>query len=137
MRKEFIIQGLLWNSKRNDWNILVKRRAKKCFLRRNEIKFRRSRWLLEVLAHTHKKKKKSTRRSGGGTLMFWRTFLSSGKLKLQFVSGRKKAADYVKMLNDLSLTQDGHRLCGGELIFQQDNGAIHNASITKYLLEQK
>ena len=42
------------------------------------------------------------------------------------------------MLNDLSLTQEGHHLCGEEWIFQQDNAAIHNASITKkYLLEQK
>ena len=39
---------------------------------------------------------------------------SSGKLKLQFVNGRQKAADYVKMLNDLSLTQEGCRLCGEE-----------------------
>ena len=63
---------------------------------------------------------------------------SSGKLKLQFVSGGQKAADYVKMLNNLSLAQEEHRLCGEEWIFQQDNAAIHNASITKkYLLEQK
>ena len=42
------------------------------------------------------------------------------------------------MLNDLSLTQEGHCLCGEERIFQQDNAAIHNASITKkYLFEQK
>ena len=42
------------------------------------------------------------------------------------------------MLNDLSLTQEERRLCGEEWIFQQDNAAIHNASITKmYLLEQK
>ena len=41
------------------------------------------------------------------------------------------------MLNDLSLVQEGHCLCGEEWIFQQDNVAIHNASITKkYLLEQ-
>ena len=32
---------------------------------------------------------------------------SSGKLKLQFVSGRQKAADYEKMLNDLSLAKKG------------------------------
>ena len=44
----------------------------------------------------------------------------------------------MKILNDLSPAQAGHRLCGEELIFQQDNAAIHNASITKiYLLEQK
>ena len=69
--------------------------------------------------------------------MIWEAF-SSEKLKLQFVSGRQKAADYVKMLNDLSLAQEGCRLCGEEWIFQQDNAAIHNASITKkYLLEPK
>ena len=65
-------------------------------------------------------------------------FSSSGKLKLQLISGRQKSAYYVKMLNDLSLAQEGHHLCGEEWIFQQDNAAIHNASITKkYLLEQR
>ena len=69
--------------------------------------------------------------------LFWSgrgDFSSSGKL----LSGRQKAADYVKMLNDLSLAQEGRGLCGEEWIFQQDNAAIHNASITKkYLLKQK
>ena len=37
------------------------------------------------------------------------------------------------MLNDLSLAQEGHRLCEEEWIFQQDNAAIHNAS----MLEQE
>ena len=42
------------------------------------------------------------------------------------------------MLNDLSLAQEEDFLCGEEWIFQQDNTAIHNASITNiYLLEQK
>ena len=42
------------------------------------------------------------------------------------------------MQNDLSPAQEGCRLCGEGWIFQQDNIAIHNASITKkYLLEQK
>ena len=42
------------------------------------------------------------------------------------------------MLNDISLAKEGRRLCGEEWIFQQDNAAIHHASITKkYLLEQK
>ena len=44
----------------------------------------------------------------------------------------------MKMLNDLSLVQEGPRLWGEEWIFQQDKAAIHNASIAKkYLLEQK
>ena len=80
----------------------------------------------------------STSHSGGGSLMTLGDISSKGKLSLQFVSGRQKAADYVKMLNDLSLTHKGRCLCGGEWIFQQDNAAIHNASLTKnYLLEQK
>ena len=41
------------------------------------------------------------------------------------------------MLNDLSLTQEGHHLCGEKWIFHQNNAAIHNASILKYFLEQK
>ena len=50
----------------------------------------------------------------------------------------KIAADYLKMLNDLSLAQEERCQHGEEWIFQQDNAAIHNASITKkYLLEQK
>ena len=80
----------------------------------------------------------STRHSGGGFLMICGAFLSLRKLKLKFIISRQKAADYVKMLNDLSLAQEGCRLCGEEWIFQQYNAAIHNASITKkYLLEQK
>ena len=56
----------------------------------------------------------SRRHSGGESLTICGTFSSSGKLKLQFVSGRQKAADYLKMLNDLSLAQEGHHLCGEE-----------------------
>ena len=53
-------------------------------------------------------------------------FSSSGKLKLKFFSGRQKAADYVKILNDFSRAQEGRRLCEEEWIFQQDNATIHN-----------
>ena len=115
--------------------------AKSCFLRRREIQFRRSRWLSEVLAHKKNFHKRITQQgivdedllwSGGGV------FHIQKKLRLQFVSGRQKAADYLKMLNDLLLTQEECRLCGEEFIFQQDNAAILNASITrKYLLEEK
>ena len=41
-------------------------------------------------------------------------FSSSGKLKLQLVSGRQKAVDNVKMLKDLFLAKEEHRLCGEE-----------------------
>ena len=80
----------------------------------------------------------SIRHNGGGSLTIWQAFSSSGKFKLQFVSGQQKATDYVKMLNDLSLTQEGCCLWGEEWISQQDNAAIHNASVTKkFLLEPK
>ena len=77
----------------------------------------------------------STRHCGGGSLMIWgRGFSSSGKINLKFISGRRKVADYGKMLNDLPFAQE----CEEKWIFQQDNAAIHNALITKkYLLEQK
>ena len=85
--------------------------------------------------------KRITQRDIGRRISYdleWGCFWFSGKLKLQFVSSWQKVADYVKMLNDLSLAQERRRLCGEEWIFQQDNAAIHNASITKkYLLEQK
>ena len=42
------------------------------------------------------------------------------------------------MLNNSSLALEWRRLCGEEWMFQLDNAAIHNTSITKkYLLEQK
>ena len=112
---------------------------KSCFLGWKEIQFRQSRWLSEVLSHKNFPwVKYSTRHSGRRSLMIWEAFSSSGKLKLQFVCDWQKVADYVKMLNDLSIAQEGRHLCKEEWIFQQDNVAIHNASITKkYLLEQK
>ena len=48
----------------------------------------------------------STRRSEGGSLMIWGAFSSSGKLKLKFVRGQQKGADYMNMLNDFSLRQE-------------------------------
>ena len=98
----------------------VLKNGEKCFLRRKEIQFRRSRWLWEVLARKRFTEENYSTR-GGGSLMIWvGVFSSSGKLKLQFFSGRQKAADYVKMLNDLSLTQEERRLCWEEWINNED-----------------
>ena len=114
--------------------------AKSCFLRRKEIQFRWYRWLSEVLARRSFSRKELLNKAwgGGGSLMVWRGgFSSSGKLKLQFVSGGQNAADYVKMLNDISLAQEGRHLCGEEWIFQQDNADNHNTSLTKKSLFEK
>ena len=61
----------------------------------------------------------STRHIGGVSLIIWKAFSASEKLKVQFVSCQRKAADYVKMLNDVSLAQEGHRLCGEKIFFSQ------------------
>ena len=112
--------------------------AKSSFLRQKEIQFRPDGFQKYWHAINFPEVNCSTRYSGGGSLMIWWGFLFSGKLKQQFVSGQQKAADYVKMLNDLYLAQEGRCLCGEEWIFQQESAAIHNASITKkFLLEQK
>ena len=48
--------------------------------------------------------------------MIWEgVFSSSGKLKLQIVSGRQKAANYMKMLNSLSLAQE-------DVVYVEKNG---------------
>uniref|UniRef100_A0A667WXV5 Tc1-like transposase DDE domain-containing protein n=1 Tax=Myripristis murdjan TaxID=586833 RepID=A0A667WXV5_9TELE len=35
------------------------------------------------------------------------------------------------MLQGASLMTEGHRLCGNDWVFQQDNTAVHNARLTK------
>ena len=60
----------------------------------------------------------------GGLLIFCKTYTT-------IYQRSTKSRDYVKMLNDLSLALEGCRLCEEELIFQQDNVAIHNESIKK------
>ena len=77
---------------------------------KKKIKFKRSRWLSEILAQKKFPEENCSRHFGGGSLKIWGAFSSSRKLKQQFVSGQQKAADYVKMLNDLSLAQEGCRL---------------------------
>ena len=113
--------------------------ATSCFLKWKEIQFRWSRWLSEGLVCKIFSWRELLNKAEWRRISYdlEGVFSSSAKLKLQFVSGQQKAADYVKMLNDLSLAKEGCHLCGEEWIFQQDNAAIQNLSITKYLLEQK
>ena len=93
--------------------------AKSCFLRRKEVQFRWFRWLSEVLTSKSITQLKSITQQGiVEEDLLWsgsEGFSSSGKLKIQFVSGRQKAADYVKML-----AQERRCLCREEWIFQQD-----------------
>ena len=107
----------------------------KVFSDKKKIQFRWSKWLSQVLAH----KKFSRRELLNKALCKRISYDLVGPSHLpENLSGWQKAADYVKMLNYLSLAPEGHCLCGEEWIFLQDNAAIHNVSITKkYLFERK
>ena len=59
----------------------------------------------------------STRYSGGGFLIIWEASHRQENLDYNLSAVNKKAADYVKMLSDLSLAQEGRCLCGEEWIF--------------------
>ena len=70
--------------------------------------------------HAKKKKKKipeenySTRHREGGFLMIWGPSHLQENLNYSFSVVDKIAADYVKMLTDLSLAQEGSHLCEEE-----------------------
>ena len=83
--------------------------VKSCFLGQKEIQFRPSRWLSEVLAHKKISRRELLKKASQRRISYEQRSHLQG-LKLQFVSGRQKAADYVKILNDLSHTQEGHHL---------------------------
>ena len=53
--------------------------------------------------------------------MIWVPSNLQENLNYNLSVGQQKAANYVKMLNDLSLAQEGCCLCGEEWIFQQIN----------------
>uniref|UniRef100_A0A3Q2UXP4 Tc1-like transposase DDE domain-containing protein n=1 Tax=Haplochromis burtoni TaxID=8153 RepID=A0A3Q2UXP4_HAPBU len=61
------------------------------------------------------------------TIMVWGTFSVSGTMELQEVQGRQTAAGYVQVLQRASHMTEGHRLCGNDWVFQQDNATVHNA----------
>ena len=52
------------------------------------------------------------------------------------VEGRLNAASYVQLIC-CTLKQDGERLCGNKLIFQQDGAPCHTAGSTKAWFERK
>ena len=62
---------------------------------------------------------KYSTKHGGISLIIWGVVLNFRKAYSTICQWLKKAVDYVKMLNDLSLAKEGRRLCGKELIFQK------------------
>ena len=104
--------------------------AKSCFLEWKKIEIRRSSWLSKVLA-----RKKISRRELLNKPYWRRISYDLGEpshlqenlnYNLSVVDKKQQI-----MLNNLSFTQEERRVCEEERIFQQDNAAIHNASITK------
>lgn len=78
---------------------------------------------------------KWSRNFGGGSVMVWLSFCSKGKLKLTFTSCKMKSADYINVLKDRLLIEGRHYL-GEDLIFQQDNAAIHKSKETMKWFEE-
>lgn len=76
------------------------------------------------------KEVRMSRNFGGGTLMIWGAFSFHGKLPLAWISTRMNSESYVEML-EISLIEHGENLMGPDLVFQQDNAAIHNSRTTK------
>lgn len=70
------------------------------------------------------KKFKYSRNFGGGSLMVWAAFSMHGKTPLIKISGRMNSKDYNDMLEDnlIPFVDEFH---AEDLIFQQDNAAIH------------
>lgn len=68
----------------------------------------------------------STRHSGGGSITIWGASSLNGMVALQAVQGRQKA-----VAAGIPSRLRGPRLCGDDLVFQQDNAAVHNARLTK------
>lgn len=61
--------------------------------------------------------------------MVWVGFCSKGKLEINFISTKSNSQDYVKVLQN-NLLRQGRRLLGRNMVFQQDNAAIHSSKFT-------
>ena len=102
---------------------------------RKEIQFRQSRWLSEVLARKKISRRDLLNKAYGRRIYYdlkaGRGFLSSGKLKLKFVSDRDAKLFIFQTRRSSTIYR--------RMDFpEKDNATIHIASIAKkYLLEQK
>jgi transposase len=77
----------------------------------------------------------SKRVQGGGSVMVWAAFGYKGKSELAFMTGRKNAAAYQRVLEEY-LLPCGQPIGGNSWQFQQDNAPIHTAGTTKQWLLQ-
>ena len=72
----------------------------------------------------------SKRQNSGGGIMVWGAISANGKLPLVIMNGKFNAAQYVQMVDEACLFEEGSRLCGQDFVFQQDNALIHTARAT-------
>ena len=73
---------------------------------------------------------------GGGSMMIWGGFSTLGKLSLCFINTKINSEKYTEMLDDV-LIQFHEEHGDKELIFQQDNAAIHVSRISKSYFSSK
>lgn len=76
-----------------------------------------------------------SRNFGGGSLMTWLGFSAAGKLEINFINCRSNSSDYINLLRR-NLLGDGRRMLGDDMLFQQDNAAIHCSKQTMSWMAQ-
>lgn len=71
-----------------------------------------------------------SRNFGGETLMIWAAFSYNSKTPICKISTRMNADKYIDLLEDILIwfLEENH---GDNVIFQQDNAAVHNAKKTQ------
>lgn len=88
--------------------------------------------------HDLRQEPKSTysRNFGGGSLMFWAAFSMHGKTPMMKISGRMNSKKYTELQEDslIPFADEHHE---EDLIFQQDNAAIHVSRESKSWFEGK
>lgn len=80
-----------------------------------------------------------SRNFGGGTLMVWAAFCFYGRTPLCFITTRMNSGNYIELLDNVLIQfhEEMSDKCNNEMIFQQDNAAIHVSRLSKSWFESK
>ena len=76
------------------------------------------------------------RNFGGGSVMVWAAFCSSGRTPICFISTKMNSVKYVELLENV-LIPFADDCMDDNMIFQQDNAAIHRSKVTSEFLADR